>query len=108
MATRSPLSAASAASATFSAVSNLALADLFAAVADLAGRPRPRVRVPYVAAVAAARLGLANRDEVRLARLPMYFSSEKAQNTLGYRPGPVSPALAGRSGRLTVDGKGGA
>lgn len=87
---------------------NLALADLFAAVADLAGRPRPRVRVPYVAAVAAARLGLANRDEVRLARLPMYFSSEKAQNTLGYRPGPVSPALARAVRELTVDGKEGA
>jgi dihydroflavonol-4-reductase len=87
---------------------NLALADLFAAVADLAGRPRPRVRVPYVAAVAAARLGLANRDEVRLARLPMYFSSEKAQNTLGYRPGPVFPALARAVRELTVDGKEGA
>ena len=87
---------------------NLALADLFAAVADLAGRPRPRVRVPYVAAVAAARLGLANRDEVRLARLPMYFSSEKAQNTLGYRPGPVSPALARAVRELTVYGKEGA
>jgi hypothetical protein len=39
----------------------------------------------------------------------MYFSSEKAQNTLGYRPGPVTPALA-RAVReaLEVDGKGGA
>jgi dihydroflavonol-4-reductase len=88
---------------------NLPLADLFAAIADLAGCPRPRIRVPYLAAVAASRFGLANRDEVRLARLPMYFSSEKAQNTLGYRPGPVMPALA-RAVRevLGVDGKGGA
>ena len=38
--------------------------------------------------------GIANRDEVRLARLPMYFSSEKARSTLGYEPGPVEPALA--------------
>ncbi|MDQ3889673.1 MAG: NAD-dependent epimerase/dehydratase family protein [Actinomycetota bacterium] len=73
---------------------DLALAELFAAVADLAGRPRPRVRVPYAVAVAAARAGLANRDEVRLARLPMYFSSRKAEERLGYRPGPVAPALA--------------
>ncbi len=86
---------------------NLPLADLFAAIADLAGRPRPKLRVPYGAAVVAARLGLANPDEVRLARLPMYFSSEKAQNTLGYRPGPVTPALA-RAVRemLGVDAKG--
>jgi dihydroflavonol-4-reductase len=88
---------------------NLPLRDLFAAIADLAGRPRPAIRVPYRVAVWAARLGLANADEVRLARLPMYFSSEKAQNTLGYSPGPVAPALA-RAVReaLGVDGKGGA
>ena len=73
---------------------NLPLAELFAAVARLARRARPRVRLPYLGAAAAARLGLANRDEVRLARLPMYFSSEKAENQLGYRPGPVEPALA--------------
>ena len=58
------------------------------------GRRGPALRVPYAVAVAAARLGLANRDEVRLARLPMYFSSEKARIRLGYGPGPVEPALA--------------
>lgn len=73
---------------------NLALADLFAAVARLAGRPRPRLRVPYPLADVAGRLGIANRDEVRLARLPMYFSSDKARSRLGYEPGPVEPALA--------------
>jgi dihydroflavonol-4-reductase len=87
---------------------DLPLRDLFAAVADLAGRPRPSIRVPYAAALAAARVGLANAAEVRLARLPMYFSSEKAQNTLGYRPGPVTPALARAVREATVDGKGGA
>ncbi len=73
---------------------DLSLEDLFAAIARLAGRPRTLARVPYAVAVGAARLGLANRDEVRLARLPMYFSSTKAQNRLGYSPGPVEPALA--------------
>jgi dihydroflavonol-4-reductase len=73
---------------------DLLLAQLFAAIADLAGRPRPTVRVPYAVAVGAARFGLANRDEVRLARLPMFFSSAKSENLLGYRPGPVEPALA--------------
>jgi dihydroflavonol-4-reductase len=73
---------------------DLGLRDLFAAVARLAGRARPRVRVPYAVAEMAAAAGIANRDEVRLARLPMYFSSEKARSTLGYDPGPVEPALA--------------
>jgi dihydroflavonol-4-reductase len=73
---------------------DLWLEELFAAVALLAGRPRPRVRVPYAAARAAAALGLVNRNEVRLARLPMFFSDEKARRELGYESGPVEPALA--------------
>jgi dihydroflavonol-4-reductase len=73
---------------------DLRLAELFAAIARLAGRPRPRVRVPYAAARAAAALGAVNEHEVRLARLPMFFSSAKAERELGYRPGPVEPALA--------------
>jgi dihydroflavonol-4-reductase len=74
--------------------SNLWLEELFAAVAQLAGRARPRIRVPYLAARAAAAVGLVNRDEVRLARLPMFFSSAKAERELGYAPGPIGPALA--------------
>jgi len=70
------------------------LGDFFAAVAAAAGRPAPRLRVPYAAARAAAAVGLVNRDEVALARLPMFFSSEKAGRELGYRPGPVEPAIA--------------
>jgi dihydroflavonol-4-reductase len=73
---------------------NLSLEDVFAAVALLAGRRRPRVRVPYPVAEVAGTLGIANRNEVRLARLPMYFSSAKARSRLGYQPGPVEPALA--------------
>ena len=73
---------------------NLTLAELFAAIARIAGRARPRVRVPYPVTVGAAQLGLANRDEVRLARMPMFFSSAKAERELGYSPGPVEPALA--------------
>jgi len=73
---------------------DLWLGDFFALVAAAAGRPRPRLRVPYAAARAAAAVGLVNRDEVRLARLPMFFSSEKARRELGYAPGPVEPAVA--------------
>ena len=88
---------------------NLSLEDLFASIADLAHRPRPTLRIPYGAVVAAARIGLANRDEVTLARLPMYFSSNKAQERLGYEPGPVTPALARAVlDASSVNGKGGA
>jgi dihydroflavonol-4-reductase len=73
---------------------DLSLAEVFAAIAALAGRARPRLRVPYRAVRAAAALGLVNRNEVQLARLPMFFSSAKAEQELGYRPGPVEPALA--------------
>jgi dihydroflavonol-4-reductase len=73
---------------------DLWLGDLFATIAAIAGLPRPRIRVPYAAARAAAALGFVNRNEVRLARLPMFFSSAKAERELGYRPGPVEPALA--------------
>jgi dihydroflavonol-4-reductase len=81
---------------------DLTLRELFAAVADLAGRSRPRIRVPYVAAQALARAGMANADEVTLARLPMYFSWDKAARKLGYSPGPVEPALA-RAVREVLD-----
>jgi dihydroflavonol-4-reductase len=88
---------------------NLPLADVFAAIAALAGRTPPRLRVPYVVARAAAAVRLANPSEVRLARLPMYFTSAKARDRLGYAPGPVEPALARAVAEaLNVDGKGGA
>jgi dihydroflavonol-4-reductase len=88
---------------------NLPLEELFAAVAALAGRPRPLLRVPYAVALAASKAGLVNRHEVRLARIPMYFSSEKARGTLGFEPGPVEPALARAVAEvLSVDEKGGA
>jgi dihydroflavonol-4-reductase len=73
---------------------DLTLEELFGAVCDLAGRPRPRLRVPYAAVRAAALVGAVNRHEARLARLPAYFSSGKAERELGYQPGPLWPALA--------------
>jgi dihydroflavonol-4-reductase len=70
------------------------LGDFFAAVATAAGRAPPRIRVPYAAARAAAALGLVNGNEVALARLPMFFSSEKAERELGYRRSAIEPAIA--------------
>jgi dihydroflavonol-4-reductase len=72
---------------------NVSLQELFARIARLAGRRPPRLRVPYAAAQAAAALRLANQDEVRLARVPMYFTSEKARSRLGYAPAAIDPAL---------------
>lgn len=73
---------------------DMPLRDAFALIARVAGRPRPRVRVPLAAARAAAAAGLLNRHQVTLARLPAYFSWEKARHELGYEPSPVPPALA--------------
>ena len=85
---------------------NLPLEEIFAAIADLAGRRRPRLRVPYAVAQAAAKAGFLNADEVKLARLPMYFSSDKARVRLDYTPGPVEPALARAVAEaLNADGK---
>ena len=81
---------------------DLTLRDRVAAIADLAGKPRPRLRVPYAAAQALARAGIANGEEVALARLPMYFSWAKARRELGYEPGPVEPAL-GRAVREALE-----
>jgi len=86
---------------------NLPLEELFAAIADLAGRPRPSIRVPYPVAETAARLGFTNEDEVKLARVPMFFSTRKARSTLGFAPGPVEPALA-RATAEALRRKGGA
>jgi dihydroflavonol-4-reductase len=73
---------------------NLPLRELFTRIADIAGVRRPRIRVPYPVARAAAALRLVNPHEVRLARLPMYFSSEKAERELGYRARAIDGALA--------------
>lgn len=68
---------------------DMTLRDAFALIADAAGRRAPRLRVPYGVARAGATLRLLNPHEVALARLPMYFSSEKARRELGYTPGPA-------------------
>ena len=72
---------------------NLSLREAFARIAAAAGRPHPRIRVPYAAVRAGAALGLVNRSEALLARLPEFFSSAKAQRELGYEPSPLDDAL---------------
>jgi dihydroflavonol-4-reductase len=72
---------------------NLNLVDVFTLITRAAQRRPPRVRLPYAAAQTLALLGLANRHEVTLARLPAWFSSAKAQQELGYQPAPIEPAV---------------
>jgi dihydroflavonol-4-reductase len=72
---------------------DVTLAEAFALIARAAGRRPPRVELPYGAARLLARLGIANRHEVTLARLPAWFSSEKAERELGYRASPIESAL---------------
>jgi dihydroflavonol-4-reductase len=73
--------------------SDLSLAEVFAMIARAAGRRPPRIRLPYAAAQGLALVGLANKHEVTLARLPAWFSSEKARRELGYEPAPIEPAV---------------
>ena len=72
---------------------NLTLPEVFALIARAASRPPPRVRLPYAAAQALARIGIANPHEVSLARLPAWFSSAKAERELGYDHAPIEPAI---------------
>jgi dihydroflavonol-4-reductase len=72
---------------------DVTLAEAFAMIARAADRREPRLQLPYWAALLLARLGVANRHEVTLARFPAWFSSAKAECELGYRASPVEPAL---------------
>lgn len=84
---------------------NLALADVFARVSAVVGRRAPSIglpwSVPYSLAWCGERVGrtlgrepeLLVLDEVKLARHPLFFSSAKATDHLGYSPRPAAEAL---------------
>jgi dihydroflavonol-4-reductase len=84
---------------------NLSLADLLGRVAVLRGRRPPRVRLPRrplfplaFAAEAWARMSngsepLLTLDGLRMAARPMYFSHDKAERQLGYRPSRSDNAI---------------
>lgn len=86
---------------------NLSIRDVFAIVATSAGRPAPRVGVPWAAAFGLARVADAALrplgrepqmlilDEVRAGRLPHLFDDSKARAELGYTSRPAADALAG-------------
>jgi dihydroflavonol-4-reductase len=84
---------------------NLTLKQILDKLAALSGRPSPRLRIPYAAALAYAALEecisgrllkrepRATVEEVRMGRKKMYVSSELARRDLGFEILPVGPAL---------------
>ena len=84
---------------------DLSLGELFAMVARAAGREPPRVALPFPLVLAGAwladrALAAAGRepellvlDAVRLARIPAFFTSDKARGELGYSWRPARQAL---------------
>lgn len=84
---------------------NLTLIAMLERLAIPAGRPAPKIRLPYFVAYGAALAstawaGLTKRhpgiplDGVRYAHLKMWVSHDKATRELGYRPGKIDDALA--------------
>jgi dihydroflavonol-4-reductase len=84
---------------------DLTLAEILRRIALLTNRKPPTIRLPIAAiwpiaigAEAWARLTgkppLVTRDELRMARKKMFFSSAKAERALGYRARPAQQALA--------------
>lgn len=85
---------------------NLSIREVFACIATAAGRPVPRIGVPWGVAYAAALASdavlrpLAREpkllvvDEVRAGRLPHLFDDRKARAELGYVSRPARDALA--------------
>ncbi len=72
---------------------DLTLFEVFALIARAAERRPPRIRLPHAFARGLALVGLANAQEVSLARLPAWFSSAKAARELAYEAGPIEPAI---------------
>jgi dihydroflavonol-4-reductase len=84
---------------------NLTLKQILDRLGAITGLPSPRVKLPYVFALAAGvvdetvtgrilgREPRATIDAVRMGRKKMFITSAKAERELGWRPGPVDGAL---------------
>jgi dihydroflavonol-4-reductase len=83
---------------------NVALRDMLATIAPLAGRRAPRLKLPraplfpiaYVAEAAARFTGrepLITADALKMAKHHMFFTSAKAERELGYRARPYGEGL---------------
>jgi dihydroflavonol-4-reductase len=95
---------------------NLSIREVFAVIAAAAGRPAPRIGIPWTAAYAAARLADAAMrplgreprmlllDEVRSGRLPHLFDDSKARSELGHVSRPAAQALTHAAGSVLASG----
>ncbi len=83
---------------------NLTLQQIFGKLAEVTGRPAPRMQIPYAVAYAAGLVSTgwaaitgreprAPLDAVRMARNKMWVRHEKAERELGYVAGPAGDAL---------------
>ncbi len=84
---------------------NMTLADILRAIAVMVGRRPPTIRLPHGLILPFAMLAegwarlfgtgepFATVDGIRMARKHMFFSSAKAEQTLGYTARPVEDAL---------------
>jgi dihydroflavonol-4-reductase len=83
---------------------NMTLKQILDALAPIAGRPAPRVKLPHALALVAGYLdeffsGIAGREPripvegVKMSRHRMFVESDKAQRELGYTPTSVEAAL---------------
>jgi len=83
---------------------NMSFREILETLGRIAGLPAPSLRMPYGVALCAGAVdswlaGFLGRppriplEGVKMARYKMFVSSAKAERELGYRPGPVEPAL---------------
>ena len=83
---------------------NITLKEILQRLGTLAGKPAPRIQVPYAVAYAAGLVStgwanltgkppLAPLEGVRMARKKMFVSTAKARRELAFQPRPVSEAL---------------
>jgi dihydroflavonol-4-reductase len=83
---------------------NMTLKEILEALASIAGRPAPRVRLPHAIALAAGYADeffsrMSGREPripiegVKMSRHRMFIDSDKAERELGYKPGSVETAL---------------
>ena len=94
---------------------NMTLRDILFEIARICSRRPPRVRLPHAAVLPAAYLaefaarfaGIRTQvtvEAVRMARRPMYFSSTKATQELGYRWRPPTAAFEDAIGWFRSEG----
>jgi len=84
---------------------NLTLEQILSRLSRMAGKPAPKIKLPYAVAYAtgvvttawaniSGHAPIAPLEGVRMARKKMFVSHAKATRELGFSPGPVDAALA--------------